>query len=264
MHRVLCSTGSLITRANGRNHRLLPELAAQLDCDGFEFLIYEPWYEKLDEVTADISSFGLTVPSVHCDKMIGELIANQDSHAFELFEINCRAAYRLRAEKLVIHLWNGQISDSNFDVNMAAYPQLLEIASSYGLLLTIENVVCNCKSPLVHLTELMERYPDIAFTFDTKKAEFHSEIIDCYDQKLWAHIRHLHINDYKGSVMDWSRLRTLHLGDGQIDFDGFFAYVKKIGYTGDFTVESSAVNSDGSVDINKLNADFLKIRSYIA
>ncbi|MBP1547283.1 MAG: TIM barrel protein [Oscillospiraceae bacterium] len=264
MHRVLCSTGSLITRANGRNHRLLLGLAAQLDCDGFEFLIYEPWYAKLDEVTADIVSFGLTVPSVHCDKMIGELIANKDSKAFELFEINCRAAYALSAEKLVLHLWNGQISDSNFDVNMAAYPQLAEIAASYGLQLTVENVVCNCKSPLIHLTELMEKYPDIAFTFDTKMAEFHGEIIDCYDETLWSHICHLHINDYKGGIMDWSNLRTLHLGEGQINFDDFFAYVKKIGYTGDFTVEATSVQTDGTVDINKLNADFLKIKGYIA
>lgn len=57
---------------------------------------------------------------------------------------------------------------------------------------------------------------------------------------------------------------TLHLGCGNIDFDGFFAFIRKTGYSGDFTVEATSVNNDGSVDIDKLNSDFLKIKGYIA
>ena len=117
MNKILCSTGSLITRANGRNHRLLKDFARALQCDGFEFLIYEPFYEKLDAITGELSAEGLVFPSVHCDKKIGELIAEENELAFELFDINCRAAVRLGAEKLVLHLWNGIISDSNFAAN---------------------------------------------------------------------------------------------------------------------------------------------------
>lgn len=265
MNKILCSTGSLITRANGRNHRLLKDFAHTLQCDGFEFLIYESFYEKLDVITDELSADGLVFPSVHCDKKIGELIAEENELAFELFDINCRAAVRLGAEKLVLHLWNGIISDSNFSANMSAYPRLAEISEKYGLLLTIENVVCNCGSPMEHFYELAERYPQISFTFDTKMAEFHGELSKIYEPTIWReNIRHLHINDYGGGIMDWQNLRTLHIGSGHVDFESFFEFVKKVGYCGDFTVEANSVNTDGSVDIHKLNMDFERIRGYIA
>lgn len=58
-HRVLCSTGAVIGRPNGRDHRLLEDFAKRLDCDGFEFMIYDTWYEKLDRVISDVSVMGL-------------------------------------------------------------------------------------------------------------------------------------------------------------------------------------------------------------
>lgn len=265
MNRILCSTGSLITRANGRNHRLLPGFARQLECDGFEFLIYESFYGNLDKITAELDAEGLSFPSVHCDKKIGELIAEENDRAFELFDINCKAAHTLGAEILVLHLWNGLISDSNFGANAKAFRRLADIAEKYSLTLTVENVVCNVGSPVSHFYELKEMYPEIAFTFDTKMAEFHGEMARVFDCELWENnIRHLHINDYGGKVMEWENLRTLHLGDGHVDFDRFFEFVKRMNYRGDFTVEANSVNPDGSVDIDKLNGDFSKIRGYIA
>ena len=41
MNRILCSTGALIGRPNGRDYTLLNECAKRLDCDGFEFMIRE-------------------------------------------------------------------------------------------------------------------------------------------------------------------------------------------------------------------------------
>ena len=66
--RVLCSTGALIGRPNGRNHRLLESFAPELDCGGFEFMIYDTWYPKLDEVVSDVRAMGLNIPTVHCEK----------------------------------------------------------------------------------------------------------------------------------------------------------------------------------------------------
>lgn len=265
MNRILCSTGALITRKNGRDHRLLEGFAEKLRCDGFELMLYDSWYDKMPSVTSDIRAMGLAVPVVHCEKSIGELIAAVDSLAYERFEINCRAAERVGAGMLVLHLWNGLVSDSNFGENLKAYSRLDHMAEEHGLTLTVENVVCNHSTPAEHLQELSEAYPHIAFTFDTKMAEFHGELDRVYDEKLWTdHIRHLHINDYGGKVMDWSDLRTLHIGEGHVDFDRFFAFAKKMGYSGDYTVEASSVRNDGSVDIDKLNRDFLNIKGHIA
>ena len=52
MSKVLCSTGALIGRPNGRDFRLLEPLSKQLKCDGFEFMMYSDWYEKIEELIA--------------------------------------------------------------------------------------------------------------------------------------------------------------------------------------------------------------------
>ena len=49
MHKILCSTGALIGRSNGRNIHLLETCLEKLTCDGFEFMMYSTWYEMLDE-----------------------------------------------------------------------------------------------------------------------------------------------------------------------------------------------------------------------
>lgn len=265
MNRILCSTGAVVTRKNGLDHKLLPMLAERLDCDGFELMMSRSRYENFDTVYGDISRMGLLIPTVHCEKGIGELITAGDKEAYRRFELDCRAADMVGAKLLVLHLWNGLASDRNFSENLKAYEKLRKTAESYGLLLTVENVVCNVSTPMKRLRELADAYPDISFTFDTKMAAFHGELEDVYDEDFWKkHIRHLHVNDYGGGVMDWGALRTLHLGDGNADLDGFFGFVRKTGYSGDITVEATSVNDDGSVDIDKLNCDFLKIKGYIA
>lgn len=264
MNRILCSTGALVTRKNGRNHRLLPVFADKLDFDGFELMMYQSWYGRYD-IAEDIAEMGLVIPTLHCEKEIGELVSAGDTEAFDRFEFDCKAAKTVGAELLVLHLWNGLISDSNFSENLRAYDRLRNIAEKHGLLLTVENVVCNVFAPIDRLSELKSEYPDISFTFDTKMAEFHGELDKAYNEELWReHIRHLHINDYGGGVKEWSALRTLHIGSGHVDFDSFFGFARKMNYNGDFTVEASSVNADGSVDIDKLNEDFRMIKGYIA
>ena len=100
MHKVLCSTGALITRKNGRDHRLLAGFAEQLHCDGFEFMLYDSWYDKFDSIADDVKAMGLDIPAVHCEKSIGELIAAEDDLEYERFEMNCKAAERVGAKLL--------------------------------------------------------------------------------------------------------------------------------------------------------------------
>ncbi|MBQ5332173.1 MAG: sugar phosphate isomerase/epimerase [Oscillospiraceae bacterium] len=265
MNSILCSTGALITRRNGRDHKLLSGLAERLKFDGFELMLYQSWYENLETISEDIARMGVNIPAVHCEKEIGELISAGDMEAYARFEANCRAAERVGAKLLVLHLWNGLVSDSNFSENLKAYERFAETAEKHKLLLTVENVVCNVSAPMERRTELKEKYPEISFTFDTKMAAFHGELEKAYDENLWQkHIRHLHINDFGGKVMDWSALQTLHIGKGNVNFEQFFGFARKMNYKGDLTVEATSVLPDGSVDIDKLNEDFLKIKGYIA
>lgn len=273
MAKILCSTGTMIGRPNGRDYRLIEKYAPQLQCDGFEFMMYSTWYEEVETLTEYLKSLKLYIPVVHVQKGIGEKISiggpENFEEAYRLFEINCKLASEIGAAKLVIHLWDGLPSDKQFENNVKAYPVLREIAEKYGLDLLVENVVCNQQNPLTHMVELKEKYPDIHYIFDTKMAAFHSQLDKLYDPEyawLWkdGHIRHYHVNDYGGGHMDWANLRTLPIGKGHIDFERFFDYIHEIGYDDTFTVEATAFDETGVVDVDMLNDQFGQIRNYLA
>lgn len=272
MNKILCSTGAFTGRSNGYNYRLLEQLSKVLTCDGFELMVDDEWYEEIEEVKCYIKNLNLYIPVVHCSKDIGELISKGSEAelalAFQMFKTDCGVAKYLGAQKLVLHLWGGRASDSNFQSNVRAYQHVNEVAKSFGLDLLIENVVCNVENPMKHLGELKEIYPDIHFVFDTKMAAFHEQLDLLYESDydwLWkeGHIRHYHVNDYGGGYMDWANLRTLPIGKGHVEFEKFFDFVKKTGYQGDFTVEATAFDEKGDVDTEMLNEQFQRIRYFM-
>lgn len=273
MNKILCSTGALIGKPNGRDYRLLKDLSGKLACDGYEFMMYSSWYEEIDEIAEALQDMGLNIPVMHCEKHIGEAIGRNGegdfSEAFWKFEKNCELAKRIDAGKLVIHLWDGMISDQNFANQLCAYKELDAIAKGYGIDILVENVVCNKVDPMTHWCELANDYPDIHFIFDTKMAAFHEQLPLIYEKEyewLWTEgrIRHLHINDYDGGYMDWARLKALPIGDGHIDFTEFFHFIKGKNYEGDFTVEATAFDREtGEIDTDMLNRCFAAIRGYL-
>ena len=273
MSQILCSTGALIGKPNNRDYTLLKGLAGKLECDGFEFMMYESWYEQVDKLVAVLKEFSLHIPVMHCEKHIGEAISSGGreniEEAFRRYRINCDIAEKLGAGKLVIHLWDGITSDSHFENNLEAFGELRKIAESRGIDLLVENVVCNCENPMKHWCELAERYPEAHFIFDTKMAAFHEQLELLYREEyawLWknGHIRHFHVNDYGGGYMEWSKLRTLPIGAGHIDFAEFFDFIRRTGYDDTFTVEATAFSSEGIVDTEMLNRCFQGIRGYLA
>lgn len=271
MNQILCSTGALIGRPNGRNYRLLQDFARFLRCDGFEFMMYNTWYDQVDRLAAYLLSLGLNIPVLHCEKNIGEGISlggESAEDALRRFEINAQLARTLGAKKMVMHLWDGKTSDSFFHNNLAAYKNLNRTAEAHGLELLIENVVCIHESPLTHWSQLKARYPEVKLIFDTKMAAFHSQMDLLYSgEYAWLlrdnHVRHFHVNDYAGGHMDWANLRTLPIGRGHIDFERFFAFLRTSGYDGAFTVESTAFNDRGVVDTPMLNREFDFIRAHL-
>ena len=225
MNRVLCSTGAIITRKNNRDYNLLREIVPQIRCDGLEFMMYQSWHEEIEPLKRVLANFD--VPVFHMTKQIGELISQDNlAEAVVLFRADCELAEAIGSKLLVLHLWSGQASDQHIERNIAAYPVLRQIAEEHGLLLTVENVLCNTQDPLTHMRTLAEQYPDIRFTFDTKMAAFHSQMDALYKpENAWLaeRIAHFHVNDYAGGHMDWANMRVRQLGQGHIDFDRFFA-----------------------------------------
>lgn len=262
MNRVLCSTGAVITRKNGRDASLLRTIMPRLSCDGLEWMMYESWHERADWLLRQAEGF--ETPVFHMTKQIGERVSEGKlDEAVGIFNADCKLAAAMNAHLLVLHLWSGQASDQHIERNIAAYPVLRDIAEAHGLLLTVENVVCNRLDPLTHLRELADAYPDIAFTWDTKMAAFHSQEEALYKPEnawLLPRIKHFHVNDYAGGHMDWANLGVKQLGKGRVDFDRFFAFVRQMGYTGDFTCEATAVNEDGSIRYDEMNSSLERIK----
>lgn len=265
MNRVLCSTGAIITKRNGRDYTLLAEIVPQLDCDGLEFMMYQSWHEErhVEGLKAALASYD--VPVFHMTKAIGQWISEDNLlDALAMFRADCVLAAAMGAKLLVLHLWSGQAPDQHIERNIAAYPVLRDIAEQHGLLLTVENVLCNTRDPMTHMRMLVEKYPDIRFTFDTKMAAFHSQLDALYaPENAWLaeHIAHFHANDYAGGHMDWAHMSARPLGQGHIDFGRFFEFVRGMGYAGDFTHEGTALAADGAVKYDQMNDSLRRIRA---
>ena len=269
MYKILCSTGALLGKTKDRDYKLLKDLSQQLTCDGFEFMMYSSWYDEVEALIGRLKEMQLCIPVMHCEKHLGEAISKGEfDEAYRKFDINCHIAREAGAESIVVPLWDGITSDAHFENNINAYSQLKDIADQYGVKIWIENVVCNQEDPMKHWCELYGQFPDIQFVFDTKMASFHSQMELLYEQEyqwLWKdkHIAHYHINDYGGQYKEWDKLRSLPIGQGNIDFDKFFAFINQIGYRGTFTVESTAFDRNGVIDIDMLNQQFTFIRNAI-
>ena len=257
---ILCSTGAFVSRLNGRDYTLIPRIAPQLAGDGLEFMMYDSWYDRMDDIVSALD--GLTIPVLHVDKQVGEKISRgapgDDTAAMADFQKNCAMARRLGAGTLVLHLWNGQPSDHAFHRNLSAFGELRRMAQDEGLLLTVENVVCAAADPLTHFQQLREHYPDVRFTYDTKMAAFHHQQDVWYEPEcawLWQEhrIAHVHLNDYAGGYRDWEHLRVPPPGEGWVDLPRAAAALAAHGYTGAVTSEASAVRPDGTVDVERLN-----------
>ena len=260
----------MIGRPNGRDITLLQKHYREISCDGFEFMMYDTWYDTIDHIRHVIETIDAPFPVFHVEKSIGSLVGRGGDDELSLalfrFEINCALAHEMGAEILVFHLWNGPESDKNIERNITYYAQFREIAEAKDLVLTVENVVCNQQDPLTHMRTLVARYPDVSFTFDTKMAAFHSQMNELYKEEhrgIYDRIRHIHANDYSGGYMDWSNLKTLHIGNGSIGFDRFFAFVKDNRYQGDFTIEATSFDQDGVIHCDRLNRSIDTIRALI-
>ena len=290
MKEILCSTGAFIGKRNNDDYRLLKTYAGKLDCDGFELLITRTWYPEMDKLIETVRSYKLNIPVIHANKMLGEYLcgmtASFDNGVYseyimndkeeqelfdkgcELFKLNLKAAKELGASKMVLHLWNGIASDKRLDNNIRRFATWKDMADKEGIDLLTENVICNNNDPLSDMNRVADAYEDAGFTYDTKMAEFHAQTLKLFEKPYLrlieeGRIRHLHINDYGGGYMDWGNMKILPIGSGHVDFDTFFEKILAYGYNGDYTVETTAMDKEGNVDVDMLNECFKKIREYI-
>lgn len=251
MTRVYCSTGTFIGRVNGRDYRLIPSQAALLGHKRFELMLFDGWYPVMDDLLAFFAGYDLSFPVVHAEKSIGDALGgSQEDQALRRFAVNCRAARELGAF-LVLHLWNGHATAQTVSrLCDETLPSLLAIAAEYGVELTVENTPMAAYSPLAAMRTIHEAHPGQRFTIDLRHTAFQAEEQALRGaQWLWPCVAHIHVSDFGGTPGDFSTLRAVPMpGEGKIDFDGWFAFLRAAGYDGGYTLESNSMCEHGLRD----------------
>lgn len=262
---IYCSTGTVIGRANYYDYRLIPRLAERINADAFELMMLTAWYPRLETVAAYLRDSGVRFAVMHSDKDIGtHLSFGEDDDAMRKYRLCVRTAAAVGAEKLVLHLWGGRGSDTDFDHNLSFCPEMRRIAADSGILLVVENVPCSAGDPLSHWESLAARDPEQRYIFDTRFGDFHGQLFSAAREWFLGPrlplIKHMHISDYLGPQHDFRSLRPIvHPGEGIIDFASFFSYAAPV-YHDSITLESPVLAEDGTTDIDKLNKtlDYLR------
>lgn len=260
MGKILCSTGALLGRPNGRNFNLLPSLENQLHCDGLELMFYDSWYDQQDALFSVLSKLRKPIFVFHAEKSICSRLCSTDpaeaKAALCQFAFNCAFAAALHIDTMVFHLWDGWMDDGQIHAALAHYNTLKSFAQEHHILLTIENIVTRQYDPLHYCRMLLQQDPEALFTYDTKMAAFHQQEKELYGKEntsLAASIAHLHINDYAGGYMDWTQFKTRHIGDGHAELEPLFPFLRSMGYSGFYTTEATSFDQTGAIDLIKLN-----------
>lgn len=268
-YQLYCSTGAMLGRINGWDHRILLAAGGDVEADGFEFMMEPLYYDTWEQIGRDLAASGFSFPVMHTDKEIGVYLAGgpeEREKGLSLFETNCKLAVMLGAVRLVLHLWSGQVSDRYFDNNLAALSRLYDIAARYELRLMVENVPCAVGSPLAHFAAIAAAYPGASFVYDLRFGAFHEEnpaMLASSFMKTGA-IAHVHVSDYVGPPHAFSSLRPiLHLGDGIIGLASLLPALSACYAGKSLTLESPAFLPDGC-DTKAINADLDYIRRFLS
>ena len=266
-NRFYISTGTIVGRANGRDHRVITDNFEKLDCDGFELMMQAEWYGKLDAVAADIKAAGVPTPVIHFDKEIGVTLAEGNKYlaaeAMARFEKNASVAEKIGAKKAVFHLWGGPKSDGAVDMEIGLLPEMMRSCREHGVTLMIENIPCVFSDPLSVWQRIAESVPDVALIFDTRFGAFHGQYIDIFASRLWKNVIHMHVSSYAGKQNEFGLIRPiLHPGEGTVDFDHLISNMPS--YRESVTLESPVLGDDGTLDLDKLQSSVNYLREKFA
>lgn len=287
MNPVYLSTGAFVGRVNNRNWHFPVQYVDKLECDGFEFMVFNDFVDILPEIIAEYRAAELTIPVVHAQKSLGDFVSTPTDEAFatarEMIARDCDAAAQLYPQgrpKVVAHCWGIPDSDTYFERITERIGILAEIAKSCGAELLPENSFCVHGSPLDHFGSLAAVYPYLHFIMDTRCAAFHAELTPpregfivegapegiptfASSSILAERVHHIHINDYAGAYHDWNSMYPIpQPTKGKIDWETFFAALRSIPYAHSITLEAPAMQPD-RVDYETLNASIAFIRSHL-
>lgn len=257
MCKLMCSTGVFSRDPDLDDHYGILSVCSEIDVKSFELIFYPSWYENAESIAHDFKRSGFDFPVLHSEKSIGPLlgtgVASDRSTAMERLRTNCDFGRKIGATSLVLHLWGLPGSDELLEHNLSALPDCADICEAFEITLSVETIPCIKRTPLESIRKALEREPRVSLTLDTEFLAMHDELDIAFDEEwLWkdGKVNHIHFKDYDGSPVDAKGKRKyLHPGEGHLDFKKIASDLKSRDYAGTLSLESSAVDSSGLVDL---------------
>ena len=265
--KILCSTGTLVGKANGFDYTLIARYVDVICADGFELMMLKAYYDHLADICKMLERVTLPVYTIHFEKDITALLGlgngEDRREGLRLFEMNADMAKAVGASAAVLHLWDGRFDAKNLEESINLLDTLFEICDKRSVELLVENIPCRI-SPYESVLKIAGKYPDARFTFDTRHADFIGETERFFQSAIWkTRIAHVHVSDHMGSTAPgmWGVTRPIvHPGEGKINFDELFERMPM--YNGDtVTLESPVMLPDGTHDTEKLNRSLSYLRN---
>jgi sugar phosphate isomerase/epimerase len=269
---LLCSTGTFSRDPDYTDYQAVLAYGPGLEVDGFEVLFYAGWYAEVEHIAAEMRRSGLRFPAVHVEKSIGTLLGSSQpekrEQGIERFAANCRLGKLVGAGVLVLHLWGLPELDEQLERNLQGLEACLTLAEQSGLQLAVETIPGSQADPLSNVRRAVDQDERCAVALDTEFLGLYHQLETALNSDwLWQgnRMRHIHIKDFDGRPFtDDQRRRYLHPGEGYIDFVHLFNTLKQRGFAGNISLEASAIQRDGKVDLERLRASLTMLRGWMS
>ncbi|HET9921581.1 MAG TPA: sugar phosphate isomerase/epimerase family protein [Ktedonobacteraceae bacterium] len=268
---LLCSTGAFSRYPDRTDYRAVLDYGPELTVDGFELMFYPAWAAQVNHIASALQQSGLRFPAIHAEKSIGVGLGSTQpeelEQALRMMEANCQLGSALGSQLLVLHLWGWPDLDDHIERNLHNLGRCLDLTARYGLELAIETIPGRRFDALSNVQRAVEQDVRAKVALDTEFLARDHQLEEALDEAwLWRQgdVKHIHIKDYDETLFSRENTRRyLHPGEGNIDFAHVFTALKAHSFSGNISLEASALSDDGRADIDRIQKSLSLLRSLI-
>lgn len=216
----------------------------------------------LSEIERHVKENGLEVCSVHSYSAANEGLllfseyTRRTEDGFAQYSRYFEAGQRLDAKYFTFHGERRMGIDTDggiIDRKLKVYQRLIDTAASYGLIFTQENVAwCRSADP-GYLRNLYENVPDLRFTLDIKQAHRAGQSWQRFVNAIGDRICNIHLNDFN------NKKSCLLPGEGEMNYDAFFAALAGLGYDRQVLIE---VYKDNFQSLDDIRRSITRLKPY--
>lgn len=268
---LLCSTGTFSREPDHTDSQAILTYGPELEVDGFEVMFYPSWYPQIEQIATALQQSRLRFPAMHAEKSIGTALGSsqpqEQERGIQLLAANCRLGSLLGAKVLILHLWGLPELDEQLERNLQTLAACLTLAAQFDLQLAIETIPGSRSDPLSNVHRAIDSDARCAIALDTEFLALYQQLEAALNADwLWQSgtVSHIHIKDFDGHPYTADkRRRYLHPGEGHIDFPHFFHALRQRSFTGHISLEASAVQRDGTIDLKRLKHSLARLQELI-